>query len=111
MAKNKVTRIRKDKTKDAKKGQFKNIGTLYRAGKMSQEELNKRGWEPYLERLLKNEVNSYVESDDDIIRMKQQVVLIEEKIHYLDAVIRMINNRGFQIKNALDWLKFSHGNN
>ena len=38
MAKNKVTRIRKDKTKDAKKGQFKNIGTLYRAGKMSQEE-------------------------------------------------------------------------
>ena len=38
MSKNKVTRIRKDKTKDAKKGQFKNIGTLYRAGKMSQEE-------------------------------------------------------------------------
>ena len=38
MAKNKVTRIRKDKTKDAKKGQFKNIGALYRAGKMSQEE-------------------------------------------------------------------------
>ena len=84
--------------------------TEYYSGKMSQEELNKRGWEPYLERLLKNEVNSYVESDDDIIRMKQQVVLIEEKIHYLDAVIRMINNRGFQIKNALDWLKFSHGN-
>ena len=34
----KVTRIKKDKTKDAKRGQFKNIGTLYRAGKMSQEE-------------------------------------------------------------------------
>ena len=85
--------------------------TEYYSGNMSQEELNKRVWEPYLERLLKNEVNSYVESDDDIIRMKQQVVLIEEKIHYLDAVIRMINNRGFQIKNALDWLKFSHGNN
>ncbi len=85
--------------------------TEYYSGKMSKEELDERGWEPYLERLLKNEVKSYVESDDDIIRMKQQVVLIEEKIHYLDAVIRMINNRGFQIKNALDWLKFSHGNN
>ena len=85
--------------------------TEYYSGKMSKEELDERGWEPYLERLLKNEVNSYVESDDDIIRMKQQVVLIEEKIHYLDAVIRMINNRGFQIKNALDGLKFSHGNN
>tara|TARA_R110000796_G_scaffold22451_1_gene65106 strand:+ start:343 stop:570 length:228 start_codon:yes stop_codon:yes gene_type:complete len=38
MGNNKVTRIKKDKTKDAKRGQFKNIGTLYRAGKMSQEE-------------------------------------------------------------------------
>ena len=85
--------------------------TEYYSGKMSKVELDERGGEPYLERLLKNEVNSYVESDDDIIRMKQQVVLIEEKIHYLDAVIRIINNRGFQIKNALDWLKFSHGNN
>ena len=52
--------------------------TEYYSGKMSKEELDERGWEPYLERLLKNEVNSYVESDDDIIRMKQQVVLIEE---------------------------------
>ena len=41
MSKDKVTRIRKDKTKDAKKGQFKNIGALYRAGKMSQEEAEK----------------------------------------------------------------------
>ena len=85
--------------------------TEYYSGKMSQEELERRGWEQYLGRLLKNEIANYIESDDDVIKLKQQLVVLQEKINYLDSVIRMINNRGFQIKNALDWLKFSHGNN
>ena len=85
--------------------------TEYYSGKMSQEELERHGWEQYLGRLLKNEITNYIESDDDVIKLKQQLVVLQEKINYLDSVIRMINNRGFQIKNALDWLKFSHGNN
>ena len=85
--------------------------TEYYSGKMSQEELERRGWEQYLGRLLKNEISNYIESDDDIIKLKQHLVVLQEKVGYLDSVIRMINNRGFQIKNALDWLKFTNGNN
>jgi len=85
--------------------------TEYYSGKMSQEELERRGWEQYLGRLLKNEIANYIESDDDVIKLKQQLVVLQEKVNYLDSVIRMINNRGFQIKNALDWLKFTNGNN
>ena len=85
--------------------------TEYYSGKMSQEELEHRGWEQYLGRLLKNEISNYIESDDDIIKLKQHLVVLQEKVGYLDSVIRMINNRGFQIKNALDWLKFTNGNN
>ena len=87
------------------------VKTEYYSGKMSQEELEQHGWEQYLGRLLKNEIANYIESDDDVIKLKQQLVILQEKITYLDSVIKMINNRGFQIKNALDWLKFSHGNN
>ena len=87
------------------------IKTEYYSGKMSQEELERRGWEQYLGRLLKNEMASYIESDEDVIKLKQQIVVLQEKVNYLDSVIRMINNRGFQIKNALDWLKFTNGNN
>ena len=85
--------------------------TEYYSGKMSQEELERRGWEQYLGRLLKNEIANYIESDDDVNKLKQQIVVLQEKVNYLDSVIRMINNRGFQIKNALDWLKFTNGNN
>ena len=81
----------------------------YYSGRMSQEELDRLEWQPFLVKVLKGEVNSYVESDDDIIKLKETIALMEEKINYIDSVIRMINNRGFQIKSAIDWIKFKDG--
>ena len=81
----------------------------YYSGRMSQEELDRLEWQPFLVKVLKGEVNSYVESDDDIIKLKETIALMEEKINYIDSVIRMINNRGFQIKSAIDWIKFKSG--
>ena len=81
----------------------------YYSGRMSQEELGRLEWQPFLVKVLKGEVNSYVESDDDIIKLKETIALMEEKINYIDSVIRMINNRGFQIKSAIDWIKYKDG--
>ena len=81
----------------------------YYSGRMSQEELDRLEWQPFLVKVLKGEVNSYVESDDDIIKLKETIALMEEKINYIDSVIRMINNRGFQIKSAIDWIKYKVG--
>ena len=85
--------------------------TDWYAGRMSQEDLDNRGWKPVLDKIIKSEISGYIDSDDDIIRLKQQLTVLQEKINYLDSIIKQINNRGFQIKNAIDWLKFSHGNN
>tara|TARA_B100000902_G_C27319697_1_gene923568 strand:- start:2083 stop:2520 length:438 start_codon:yes stop_codon:yes gene_type:complete len=85
--------------------------TDYYSGRMSQDELDRLEWQPFLIKVLKSEVNSYVESDDDIIKLKETIALMEEKINYLDSIIRMINNRGFQIKSAIDWIKFKDGIN
>ena len=81
----------------------------YYSGRMSQEELDRLEWQPFLVKVLKGEVNSYVESDDDIIKLKETIALMEEKLNYIDSVIRMINNRGFQIKSAIDWIKYKDG--
>ena len=81
----------------------------YYSGRMSQEALDRLEWQPFLVKVLKGEVNSYVESDDDIIKLKETIALMEEKINYIDSVIRMINNRGFQIKSAIDWIKYKDG--
>jgi hypothetical protein len=76
---------------------------------MDEDELEEKGWEQFQGRLLKNEISNYIETDDDYIKIKQNIVVQQEKINYLDSIIKQLNNRGFQIKNALDWLKFSHG--
>ena len=47
------------------------LKTDYYAGKLTQEELEELGWEQFLERLLKNEISTYIEADDDIIKLKK----------------------------------------
>ena len=81
----------------------------YYSGKMAQEDLEKLGWEPFLGKILKGEMHSYLEADEDVIRIKTKIVMMEEKINYLDSIVKMINNRGFQIKSAIDWIKFKSG--
>lgn len=85
------------------------LKTDYYAGNLTEEELEKLGWEQFLTRLIKTEITKYLEADEDIIKIKRNIVLMEEKIHYLDAIIKMVMNRGFQIKSAIDWIKYKDG--
>ena len=81
----------------------------YYSGRMAQEDLEKLGWEPFLGKILKGEMHSYLEADEDVFRIKTKIVMMEEKINYMDSIVKMINNRGFQIKSAIDWIKFKSG--
>ncbi len=85
------------------------LKTDYYSGNLTEEELEKLGWEQFLTRLIKTEITKYLEADEDIIKMKKNIVLMEEKIHYLDSIIKMVSNRGFQIKSAIDWIKYKDG--
>ena len=85
------------------------LKNVYYSGRMAQEDLEKLGWEPFLGKILKGEMHSYLESDEDIFKIKGKIVIMEEKINYLDSIVKMINNRGFQIKSAIDWIKFKSG--
>ena len=59
------------------------LKTDYYAGNLTKEELEKLGWEQFLTKLIKSEITKYLEADDDIIKIKRNIVLMEEKIHYL----------------------------
>ena len=81
----------------------------YYAGTLSKEELLEHNWEPFLTRVIKTERYTYLDSDEDIFKIKANITLMQEKINYVESIIKMINNRGFQIKSAIDWIKFKHG--
>jgi hypothetical protein len=50
-----------------------------------------------------------LESDKDIIQSSVKIVNQKEKLAFLEEVIKNINQRNFQIKNAIDWKKFTNG--
>jgi hypothetical protein len=81
----------------------------YYLGELDRQELDEIGRDQIYKKILKNEVDTYIESDEMMIDVTLKLALQEEKINFLDAVIRQINNRGFQIKNSIDWMKFTMG--
>jgi hypothetical protein len=69
-----------------------------------------KGWElPPVGRVLKSDVSAYIEADKDIIALSLKIGLANEKVDLLESIIRSLQNRGFQIKTALDFVKFQNG--
>ncbi len=81
----------------------------YYNGRMSEEELQQLGWEPFMKRLMKNEIDMYIDSDKEIIEKNMRIVMQKEKLDFLEEVIKNLNQRNFQIKNAIEWRKFTQG--
>lgn len=93
-------------------GDFKKLYKLkhqYYQGILSEDELKEYGWNVQPLRILKSDIPIYMESDDDLQTIQQRITLTEDKIELLENIIRTLNNRGYLIKNAVEWAKFQHG--
>lgn len=81
----------------------------YYTGKISEEDLEEKGWEPFDLKILKSDIDMYLDSDNDMILMKQKITYQEEKVFYLESVIKEIGQRNWEIRNAIEWRKFVSG--
>ena len=61
------------------------------------------------EKIMKTEVQIYIDADEEIIKLKAMVDLYDKLESTLKEILNNINNRSFQIKNAIDWLRYSRG--
>jgi hypothetical protein len=59
--------------------------------------------------ILKGDIPMYLEGDKEIIEMSLKIGLQQEKVELLESIIKSLSNRGFQIKAAIDWFKFTMG--
>ena len=64
---------------------------------------------PFQFKLLKTDVDKYLDSDMELQKLKQKIDYIQTTVDFLDRTIRQISNRGFVIKNAVDWKRFTSG--
>jgi hypothetical protein len=59
--------------------------------------------------ILKADIPMYMEADEDIISLNLKIGLQMEKIELLESIIKNLTNRGYLIKNAIDWSRFTSG--
>ena len=64
---------------------------------------------PFDLKVLKSDLAMYITSDEDIIELMNKIGYLEIVIKYIDGVIKSIDNRGWDIKNAIEWRKFEAG--
>lgn len=73
-------------------------------------ETQEKGWElPAIGKIIRSDVQQYIEADKDIIELSLKIGIQNEKISLLDSIIKNLFNRGFQIKNAIDWMRYASG--
>ena len=64
---------------------------------------------PFDLKVLKNDLAMYISSDEEIIELMDKIGYLEIVIKYIDGVIKSIDNRGWDIKNTIEWKKFEAG--
>jgi hypothetical protein len=81
----------------------------YYSGKTPKEDLDEKGWKQFPNLLLKEDIPVYVSADQDIINSLVKISVQREKCAFLESIIKTINDRGFKIKSAIDFIKFTQG--
>ena len=61
------------------------------------------------EKILKGDVEKYMDADILLIEMKECVNIQYQIVDTIEKMLKELNSRGFNIKNAIEWRKFQAG--
>ena len=78
----------------------------YYTGKSDPEVYKQK---PFDLKVLKNDVHIYINSDEDIQKIQAKIEYQSAIVSYLEQILRILNNRSFTIKNAIEWRRFTSG--
>ena len=57
----------------------------------------------------KEVISMFIDADEDVRKVQYKLAYIDQTLTFLESVLKQINNRTFQIKNAIEWEKFKNG--
>jgi hypothetical protein len=81
----------------------------YYMGVLDQETLTEMNWEPNSLKILKQDLSIYTDADQDLQRIQAKIDIQKQKLSFLESAIKTVSNRGYLIKNAIDWERFKVG--
>ena len=64
---------------------------------------------PFDLKVLKTDLGVYISADEEIIDAENKIGYLETVGDYIKGVIKSVDNRGWDIKNSIEWKKFEAG--
>ena len=96
------------KEAEFKYNKMKKLKWEYYTGKLDDDQLKKHGWEPF-PFVLKSEITTYLESDDDINKYIVNKVIHDEIVEVCQSIMKEMNGRTFQLRDFIQWERFIQG--
>ena len=87
---------------------MKKVKVEYFGGRMSKEELDEYGWEPF-QFVLKTDLSTYMEADKDLIKLLEKKVYHEECVSVIESIMNELKQRTWQLRDFISWEKFVNG--
>lgn len=87
---------------------MKRIKWEYYTGKLDDVSLKQYGWEPF-PYVLKSEVNTYLDSDDDLNKLMATKLIHDEIVDVCQSILKELNSRTFQLRDFIAWERFIQG--
>lgn len=79
------------------------------SGTMSEERLKGLGWKPFQQKLVRSDIEMCVDSDPEVQETRELIERSDTLVDYLTEICKMMSQRTWQIKNAIEWTKFTQG--
>jgi len=79
---------------------------LYYTGKADPEVYKEN---PFDHKVLKPDIDKYMDADEEIIKSVSKIEYFQTMLNYLDSILKTILNRTYQIKNAIEFMRFTAG--
>jgi Recombination, repair and ssDNA binding protein UvsY len=82
----------------------------YYSGNLNNpEDLEKYGLEPFQHRLTKQKIQDYIDTDKQLIGILMKKIVHEEIASYCLAVLKELNNRSYQLRTYIEYLRYTSG--
>lgn len=97
------------RTLEIEKAKLYKTKRQYFMGQLTQKELEELGLPQFKLKILNKDIDIHVDADEEYSKMILKLALVKEKVDILESIVKMIMNRNFSIKTALDAVKFRNG--
>lgn len=79
---------------------------LYYTGKADPDVYKEN---PFDHKVLKPDIDKYMDADEDIMRLVSKIEYYQTMLSFIDSILKTILNRTYQIKNAIEFMRFTAG--